>query len=194
MSDIISEEEVNKPQMPNSKKYLIVSALILLFIIILIIIIIIISSSTPPSENKENEDKEIKRDKIGEIKCTYEISQTNTPIQILGNDFKNENNFDIMIDSNKVDFVKQYKFDTVGEHKINFIVYDQINMNFMFKDISSLKQVVMSSEKDAKIKSMESTFENTKNLEDFTITGFNTGETISVKKMLLLLLILIQKM
>ena len=53
----------------------------------------------------------------------------------------------------------------------------------MFKVVFFLTSVLMFSNNNAKIKSMTSTFENTKNLDDFTITGFNTEEAKSMNRM-----------
>ena len=172
MDDILSEEEA-KPPVTNTKKFAIIGGASLVVIVILITIIILVSTSK----------EEIKRDVIGEIKCTYEINNNNSPTQILGLDFKYERNFDIMIDSKKIKFTKEYKFSEIKNYKISFLIYDSLNMDNMFKDVSSLISVVMSSEKNSKILSFKSAFENTKNLEDFTITSFNTEETKSMSKM-----------
>ena len=53
----------------------------------------------------------------------------------------------------------------------------------MFKDILALVSVVMHSNNDANASSMISSFENCENLNDFTITGFNTAEVKSMRNL-----------
>ena len=57
-------------------------------------------------------------------------------------------------------------------------------MNYMFKDVPTLKSVIMVSYKDACVTSMISTFENCKSLNDITINGFNTDELVSMHNFL----------
>ena len=52
----------------------------------------------------------------------------------------------------------------------------------MFKDISSVTSVKFNTNKNVKIKSMESLFENCESLSNFDITGFDTSEVKSLKK------------
>ena len=145
----------------NLKKYAIIGGTITAFIIILIIIIILITYSGNGG----------KREKIGEIVCKYE--RAGTEIQILGENFKNQDNFEIIIKGTKTKFIRYYTFKNDEETKIQFDIYGPINMDYMFKDISALKSIVLFSEKDAKISSMANTFENCENLESFINTGFD---------------------
>ena len=55
-------------------------------------------------------------------------------------------------------------------------------MDFMFKDINSLKAVNITSEKNAKLLSIISAFENCKNLEKVNINGIDTNEITSLHK------------
>ena len=55
-------------------------------------------------------------------------------------------------------------------------------MDYMFKDVQSIVSVEMNSDNNCKIFSMISTFENCKSLVKVNITGFNTQELTSMKK------------
>ena len=105
LNDIISDQETKNEETPKWKKYSIIGGVIAIFIVILIIIIILIATSV--GGKKQEPLKEI----IGEIICKYEISDKNNPTPILGKDFNYEGNFDILIDNQKVDFIKEYKFE-----------------------------------------------------------------------------------
>ena len=187
IDDIVSEDTLT-PTMPTWKKLLIVGGVSAAVIIFLIIIIVLISTSSTPSpsptpKDGEKDNPDVPKDIIGEINCNYYISKINEQTQILGSDYIYDGNFDIHIDSVKINYSKQYQFSKAGEHKINFLIYGEINMDYMFKDITSLISIIMFSNKNAKIKSMISTFENCKELSDFTITGFETGEVKSMKNL-----------
>ena len=179
IDDIIPPGSLKKP-LPAWKKYVIIGAISAVVVIFLIVLIIIISTSSPKEDNKGKSD--IPKDKIGEINCNYEISRKDVEIQIVGEEFKYEGNLDIVIDSVNIGFKKVYKFDKDGTHKITFLIYDSLNMDYMFKDVTSLSSIILFSNKKAKIKSMVSTFENCQRLNDFTLTGFDTGDVKSMKK------------
>jgi len=57
-------------------------------------------------------------------------------------------------------------------------------MNYMFKDVSSLFSINMTSQNNAKILSMVGAFENTQNLNEFYINGFDTSKITSLNKLL----------
>ena len=81
------------------------------------------------------------------------------------------------------DVLKEVSFQKYGEHKIRFELNgDEINMDYMFKDVKSLVNVQMNSNKEVEITSMKSTFENCESLDNLTITGFNTENLISIEK------------
>ena len=68
-------------------------------------------------------------------------------------------------------------------YKINIELYEDINMDYIFKDIQSIVSVEMHSNNNCKIFSMISTFENCKSLVKVNITGFNTQELTSMKNL-----------
>ena len=87
----------------------------------------------------------------------------------------------MIIEGKSVKFSNSFKFSKIGENNVTFILYDEIDMKNMFKDISRLYKVKMVSENNAKITSLESTFENCSNLISFEIKGFDTKNITSLK-------------
>jgi hypothetical protein len=136
-----------------------------------LIIIVIVNS------NKGLSKKEI----LGEIECVYYI-ENNEQTDILGKDFKKESDFDIMIDEKLIKYSKTYNFETLGNHQVKIKLYKEINMNYMFKDVYSLESVNMTSDKNCKITSMISTFENCQQLKSVDIIGFNGDKLTSMHK------------
>ena len=153
----------------------------LLFFIIIIILIIIISSHLQKEKNETNEPTDIEL--LGEIICTYDVQSISQNTILLGNEFKKESDFDIYVDNNKIKYSKDYLFNSTGNHEIQIKLYKEINMDYMFKDVQDLISIEMKSEKNCKIISMISTFENCKNLKNFNINGFNGNMLKSLHKM-----------
>ena len=145
-----------------------------LFIILIVILIIIIAMG-----NK----KDLGKKSIGQLKCTYEIKNSDKPIMLLGQEFKYESNFDITIQKKKIKFGREYKFEKEGIYNIIFDIYNPINMDYMFKNVLDLTNIILISNQNAKIISMKSTFENCQNLKGFSISGYNTDEVKSMSKL-----------
>ena len=164
--DFSSDTDKQVKEMPKWKKYLISGGATSTLLIIVIIIIILIAKSGQGNSKKEA---------IGEISCNYDITDINSETTILGEKFNYKKNFDILIGDEKIDFTKKYKFKKLNTVEVIFKIYDNINMDYMFKDVSALTSVVMLSTKGAKATSMISTFENCKNLKDFLFSGFDTS-------------------
>jgi len=88
------------------KKLIIGSIIGLILIIILVVILIFIRSRNEDEDNKYSEN-----DIIADIKCIYDIRDTSKAINILGEKFeKNDNEFDIFIEKDKIKYSKYYKF------------------------------------------------------------------------------------
>ena len=87
-----------------------------------------------------------------------------------------------MIDGEKVKYSKTYKFNISKTYNVQFQLYTDINMDYMFQNISSLISVELISKKKAKIKSMISSFDNCFNLESFNIDGFDLQQIKSFHK------------
>ena len=156
---------LNKGEKAKKKKQLIFGIALASFLIItfIIIIIIIVSSSDSGSnEQKKEEDKKEEEEVptlpvIGEITCTYYIQSNNKNTLILGNDFNKDSDFSIYIDGKIIKYSKEYQFSSTGNHIIQFKLYNKINMDNMFKDITDLISVEMKSEENCEITSMLST-------------------------------------
>ena len=86
------------------------------------------------------------------------------------------------IDGKDSTYSKDYKFGSTGEHKVQFKIFKTLSMDNIFKGISNLKSVEMTSTKDCEITSMISSFENCVKLEKITISGFKTTQLKSIKK------------
>ena len=120
---------------------------------------------------------------IGEINCVYNIKTIENNIILLGKEFEHISELDMYLDNRFIKYSKEYKISTIGEHNIQFILYEDLNMDYMFKDVPDLISVEMKSENDCQILSMISTFENAKNLYEFNITGFSGEEIKSMNKL-----------
>ena len=119
------------------KKILIIGGLSLLTIIIIIQVIILV---IPDSSIKGSEA----RNSLGEINCIYEIDSIINKTLILGEEFIKESNFLIKIDGLVVNqYVKEYSFSKSGVHNITIELYEDINMDNMFKDVKNLRIVDM---------------------------------------------------
>jgi len=156
-----SEERLTQTKKNNLKKYLIIggSALVILILVIIIIILIINSSKS------EDDDEDIdppKTDPIGEIICKYDVDTTKNKTEIIGAEFIKKSVFDIFVDDELIQYTREVNFSIIGLHQVKFILYENLNMDYMFKNIKALISIEMNSTSNlnADILSMESTFEN----------------------------------
>ena len=181
------EQPIKKEELSESKKKLLIIGVATLFIILIIIIIILTirtnTKSNDEDKNKEEQsDNEIDENKvIGEIDCIYDI-RGSLNIKILSDEFNKNTRFDIVIDKKIIKFSREYKFNETGQHTVKFKLYEDVNMDYMFKGIEELISVIMISIKNPKIKSMISSFESCVNLASFTVNGFDFKEVKSMKK------------
>ena len=159
----------------SSKKNIIIAVITLIAIaaIIALILVIVLRKSSDDSEDKLV---------TGIISCVYDISSNMTETKILGDEFHKTSELNIYINGNKIKFSKVYKFPIYGINKVEFKLYNSINMSYMFKGVSSLKSVEMISSNNEKIVSMLSTFENCINFESILISGFSANELKTMKK------------
>ena len=153
-------------------KKLIIPIIFSNFIIVAVIIIIILII------NKS--DKKITK---GEIQCEYYIELTSTETNILGKDFNKKSDFAIEINDTIIKYTKYYKFSNIGIQKVKFLIYEDIKMEKMFKDVKALTSVIMKSEQNLKIKTVNSAFENCEKLTNVKIIGFNPMEIQSMSKL-----------
>ena len=185
MNEFNSSIGLEKPSfLEKNKKLFIAGISIALLLIIIIIIIIVVVSSGSGNSDEEIPQRDI--ESLGQILCTYNIKIINNKIRLLGNEFSKDFDFDISVDGKLIKYIKDYQFGDLGEHKVNYLIYDKnINLDYMFKDVLDLTTVIMTTNNNNEIKitSMISTFENCTELTYFTIKDFNIDEIKSVNKL-----------
>ena len=143
----------NKKSSPISK-YLLIGGTTL-FILIFIITLIIVNSTGKTSENEK-----MSQIPLGEITCKFDIESIENKISIIGSEYEKNSDFSIVVDGKKLnEYIKEYLFSEIGEHEIKIELYEDLNMNYMFKNIKNLKSVEMYSNSSIKILSMIGTFE-----------------------------------
>ena len=170
-SDTLNEKEF-LPKNNSKTKYLVIIFSIIALLIIAGIILLIYFGSKNTKGGNEDENENNNKTYIGEIICTYNIEKENTEIKIFGDKFENITKFDLLLDNNKnISFQKEYLFDKKGEHTIKIILYEKINMDYMFTNIDNLISIELKNNEENnandKITSMISTFENCINLKNF---------------------------
>ena len=162
-SELLGETAISK----KKKKIIIISSISSAALIILITIIIIIAFAT------KNENKKEPNIIIAEINCKYNIYTTEQSIKLLSDEFNPKIKIEINIDGKNLGFIHQYKFDKLGEDtKIKINIYENIDMDNMFKGIENLLEVEMislqnTSNNGCKITSMQHTFEGCEKLFNF---------------------------
>ena len=151
-----------------SKQSLIIGGIVFIFIVVLIIIIALLSISS------KNDREEKVKNVIGQITCLFNAQHQNQKVKILGDEFNKTSDFTLYIDEQKINQnLKEYIFNRSGDHKIKIDLHEDINMDYMFKDITSLINIEMFSKNEVKILSMKSTFEGCISLISVNISGFN---------------------
>ena len=99
-----------------------IAGAVILFVILILIIILASSGSKPEEGGSSGSDT---HGYVGEINCNYNIEYTSQNVAILGEEFSKKNKFDIFVDGEKIEFSKEYKFSTVGRHKIQIKLYGE---------------------------------------------------------------------
>ena len=166
------------------KKKLIIGSVVGLALIIVLIVVLVVVRSKNNEDNGNNNNNDITEDIIAEIDCVYIINDITKSTIILGKEFeKGSNSFDIYIGKDKIKYTKEYQFKQEGRIDVSFKIYSPINMDYMFKDVTTLNSALLISNKNAEITSMKSTFENCVVLSSVTISGFNTKNIKSVSRL-----------
>ena len=175
---------LNKGYLSKKAKIFITITIFSIIILISILNIIILAKNTNDSnKSNDSDDGNNNLEKLAEINCIYDIQDINKNTILLGNDFIKTSNFDIFINNEKIKYSKEYKFSSFGINKVKYVLYEEIIMDYMFKEVNDLLSVEMISEKNCKIKSMISLFENSINLKEIIVKGFDTKEVKSMKKL-----------
>ena len=71
----------------------------------------------------------------GKFKCYYKIDDTSHSTQLVNEDYNNNMITDMLINDTKAKYNKNYKFISKGIYKIQFYIYGNIALNYMFKNI-----------------------------------------------------------
>ena len=139
---------------------------------------------------------------IGEIRCVYEVSLSNNEIKILGDEYEKKTEVEIYLgNSTYKKFSKEKKVENINLYGIpiqnvyfTFKIYEDINMDYMFKNVPGIISIEMESKNNCKILSMISTFEYSKKASDWddpsprisqiTIKGFSVDKLKSMHKLL----------
>ena len=128
-------ETAQKDPNPAWKKKLMIGSAIGVFIILVLIIILIVVKAT---SNQDNE-KVI----IGQIDLTYKIDDISKKTLILSPDFhKGKNDFDIYIGKEKIVYTLEYPFKERKTYNLYIKFYSDLNLNYMFKDVTALTSAV----------------------------------------------------
>ena len=150
----------------NKKCLIILISVISLIVIIVAVVVIVVLTKGKSNEKKKDEDRPIESDRsdetdksdepepsivpIGEIMCLFDIKKENEDTNILGDEFANKN-LDIYIDGEKIAYSKTHKFKSIGSHNVEFIFYNDLNMDYMFKNVINLNQIEIITNKTCKI-------------------------------------------
>ena len=174
----IRESVVPKDDKNNNKSkkfFLIITILSVILIVLIILIIYYVSKSS----------KEDIKSYFGEIKCIYKIESISSEIALLGDEYENFNNsiINLYINETKLNYLTKYNFTQTGIYEIKYILNEKIYMNYMFKNIQNLEKVEMSTNGSYAIVSIKSAFERCLNLNNITISGFNTEQIKSTSKL-----------
>ena len=184
MEDILIKELDSNTEKKNKKLFSFAKIFGIFLLLSSIVVVLSIFKTGFTSVNLRNlKQKKFKLNEakaIGEIICKFDVSSENT--QIFSTDFIKSSKFDIYIDELPVKYAKEYKFTNLGIHNIKIVLYEDLNMDNMFKGISDLISVEMNSKENCKILSMKSTFENAESLQTFSINGFDATKLKSTSK------------
>ena len=165
------------------KKFICNNGLVLIITIISLYFLLINKDTNKGKDNHKNfiEISNEKNEVLGEINCVYEVSSLNRKVPLFGKEFIKSSNFSVYLDSKLIQFSKEYEFKTLGKHDLKILLYEDLNMDYMFKEVPNLVSINMTSNKNCKILSMISTFQNDHSFIYFTINGFNAEKIKSMK-------------
>ena len=178
----------------KKKQYMIIGGISIAIVILIVIIIIVATTGGKDSNSNEgqggggeggkDEGKIDPNEALGEIILSYDVKSTTNPTIILSPNFVKSTKLNIYVMGQYTNYTKEYKFPnkTSGEN-VKILIFEEINMNSMFKAVSDLKSVKITSSKNLKIKSLESSFEDCTGLSSFAIQGCDTSQVSSVKNL-----------
>ena len=172
---IANKIPMDKELKENIRRFIIA----IIFTVILIVSVILIIFYKTETYKKIYTKVDIK----GEIQCEFNLEITSSQTKILGDDFSKRSEFDIEINGEKIKYSKNYKFSNLGLQKVKFLLYNDVNMENMFKGAVEISSIIMISDSNLKIKSINNAFEGCKKLKYFKINGFDPIEIKSMNKL-----------
>ena len=147
---------LDKRVSPRKKKQYIIIGAISVAIVILVVIIVIIATSgksttseTDGGDKSPDKDDHDPKNAIGEINLVYQPLM-NKATTILSADFDKSTSFSIYEGDKFVKYAKEYNFGDKNKN-LKFVIYEDINMDSMFKGVKTLKNFTITSNKNLKI-------------------------------------------
>ena len=183
------ESKIQQPFWTKPKKMLVVliCAIIVLIVYIISILPYIgspeVKDTDQPTPQPEPQPHEDKGDFLGKIYCLFSLVEDGG-VNILNKVFR-PGNITVYVDNVIISNEKlnNYKLNGKGNHNVTFALYEDIDMSNMFNGVENLERVEMSSDKNCKITKMESAFYYCRDLQIFSIKGFNTESVESLKNL-----------
>ena len=166
-----------------NKKYIYTIFSMFLIIIIGLSFLLFYQDTNITKKNIKNfiEISDEENEVLGEINCVYEIYELNKKVPLFGKEFVKSSNFSVYLDSKLIEFSKDYIFYEFGKHNLRIVLYEDLNMDYMFKEVPNLSSIEMISNKNCKILSMISTFQNDVSFKYFMVNGFDAEKITSMK-------------
>ena len=177
---------VSKKKKISKAKFILMSVAAILNQIIIVIVVVLTVKSKKKKDKTVSEPEVQDNGPIGEINLEFyiEVYAKENNISIFGDEFQKNSNFEVLIDGEKTyNYYINYQLNKRPWRVVKILLYDDINMDNMFKDVKYLYSVNMNSTKNAKVLSMKSTFENCTSLEDFNMEGFDTSKITSFSRL-----------
>ena len=160
--EAINAETIGLPKsspVPKIKKqYLIIGGVAIVILILTIVIVVLATKGNGSSGGSggegEGEGEGSKQDDhdpsnaIGIINVDYRIGSTTSPTQLISENYYKDSAFSIYINDEFVVYSKKYTFKSRDNQKVKFVVYEEINMNKMFKDVKEITGIEITSDKN----------------------------------------------
>ena len=172
-----------------TKKKLVILLIILIISTIVILVFLFIFLNNKSDNSNLEKNKTNNYDGAGELNCIYFINSINANISLLSKEFKNINNsiIDVYINDSKIGkYITEYKFDSIGNYNIKYILNSSAYLENAFKDIENIISIesIVYPNSHIKIFSLNSAFEGCSNLKNVSINNlFDASELKSMSKL-----------
>ena len=186
---IASSPRISSNQDLKEKKgkiILIVLGFLFFMIALVVILVFIFKADSSNHEDKKDDDKIIVKENI--IRLKYEIKNIDKKTLLINNNFLKNISYMIIQNSNQTlnitDPVDEYQFEIEDNYTIEIKFNNNLtNINNIFKDCTSLKEVNFSELNTFYIEEMEYVFYGCNSLTDIFFGDINTSKVISMKNM-----------